>query len=159
MNTKTYDVIIEIPLNSRIKYEFDKEKNAVRVDRYLKTPLPYPFNYGYFPNTLAEDNDPLDAILLFNQELVPGCLIECEIVGGIEMIDNGEVDHKVFVFPKKKLNFPENNMYKNSQITESFSNEVRFFLENYKKLENKKVTLGKNLSKEEAIQLYEKCKL
>lgn len=155
----TYNILIEIPLNSRVKYEFNKKFNTIMVDRYLKTPLPYPFNYGYFPNTLAEDNDPLDAILLINQELVPGCLIECEIVGGIEMIDNGEIDHKIFVFPKKELNFPENNMYKDGKITKSFYEEIRFFLENYKKMENKKVSLGKMISKEEAIELYNKFKL
>lgn len=157
--TKTFDVIIEIPLNSRVKYEFDKEKNKVRVDRYLKTPIPYPFNYGYFPNTLAEDNDPLDAILLIDQELYPGSIIECEIVGGIEMVDGGENDHKIFVFPKKKLNFNENNMIKDGKITHFFEQEVRFFLENYKTLENKTVSLGKLLSKEEAEKLYEKSKL
>ena len=154
----TFDVIIEIPLGSRIKYEFDKKNNLVRVDRYLKTPIPYPFNYGYFPNTLAEDNDPLDAILLIHQPLVPGCIIECEIVGGIEMIDNDEIDHKIFVIPAKNLHF-ENKTCINGKITESFEREVRFFLENYKSLENKKVTLGKTLSQKEAIELYYKTKL
>ena len=67
----------------------------------IKTPLPYPFNYGYFPNTLGEDGEPLDAILLTNHSLVPGCIIECSIIGAIEMIDNGEVDTKILVIPKK----------------------------------------------------------
>lgn len=148
-----YDVIIEIPLGSRIKYEFDKQYNMVRVDRYLKTPIPYPFNYGYFPNTLAEDNDPLDAILFINESLIPGCIIDCEIIGGIEMEDNGEIDHKIFVVPSWSLNFYH------KELSNEFEKEIRFFLENYKKLENKNVILGKILSKDESIQLYNKSKL
>lgn len=153
MSKNLYNVIIEIPLGSRIKYEFDKDFNMVRVDRYLLTPTPYPFNYGYFPNTLAEDNDPLDAILLINEPLIPGCIIECEIIGGIEMIDNNEIDHKIFVVPGNKLNFIH------KKLTNEFEKEIRFFLENYKKLENKNVILGKLLSKEESIEIYNKSKL
>lgn len=156
---KTFDVIIEIPLGSRIKYEIDKKSNMVRVDRYLKTPIPYPFNYGFFPNTLAEDNDPLDAILLINESLVPGCIIECEIIGGIEMIDSGEIDHKIFVIPKKSFNFSNDNMVFNDTITNEFEKTVRYFLENYKSLENKKVTLGNVLTRNEALQLYYKTKI
>lgn len=153
MSKNLYDVIIEIPLGSRIKYEYDKEYNMIRVDRYLLTPTSYPFNYGYFPNTLAEDNDPLDAILLINEPLIPGCIIECDIIGGIEMIDNNEIDHKIFVVPGNKLNFIH------KKLTNEFEKEIRFFLENYKKLENKNVTLGKLLSKEESIEIYNKSKL
>lgn len=151
------DIIIEIPKGSRIKYEFDKNNGLVRVDRYLKTPIPYPFNYGYFPNTHAEDNDPLDAILLINQPLAPGCVIKCKIIGGIEMIDSGEKDHKLLVIPEPKLNFPDNEMYQNNKITKHFEDEIRYFLQNYKSLENKKVTLGKTMDEKEALELYYKC--
>ena len=156
---ETFDVIIEIPLGSRIKYEIDKKTNLVRVDRYLKTPIPYPFNYGYFPNTLAEDNDPLDAILLIHEPLVPGCIIECVIIGGIEMIDSSEIDHKIFVIPKTSLNFDNNNMEIDGKITDTYEKEVRFFLENYKSLENKKVILGKSFTQKQAIELYYKTKI
>jgi inorganic pyrophosphatase len=150
------DVIIEIPIHSRIKYEFDKEANMIRVDRYIKTPLPYPFNYGYFPNTLGEDGDPLDAILLTNHALMPGCIIECSIVGAIEMIDSGEVDTKILVVPSKGLKFSECEMVRDGKITEEFEKEVRFFLEKYKTLDNKVVELGKTLSAEEAVEIYKK---
>jgi inorganic pyrophosphatase len=153
------DVIIEIPIHSRIKYEFDKEVNMIRVDRYVTTPLPYPFNYGYFPNTLGEDGDPLDAILLTNHSLVPGCIIECSIIGAIEMIDSGEVDTKILVVPSKGLKFSDCEMVQNRKITPEFEKEVRFFLENYKTLDNKVVDLGKTLSKEEAEDIYTKSKL
>ena len=153
------DVIIEIPIHSRIKYEFDKEANMIRVDRYIKTPLPYPFNYGYFPNTLGEDGDPLDAILLTNHALLPGCIIECSIIGAIEMIDNGEVDTKILVVPSNKLKFSECEMVHNNKITYEFEKEVRFFLENYKMFDNKVVELGKTLTKKEAEDIYTKSKL
>lgn len=125
------NIIIEIPLGSRIKYEMNKELNCIQVDRYINTPLPYPFNYGYFPNTLAEDNDPLDAILLIEEKIYPESLIECEIIGGIEMVDNNENDHKIFVKPLDKMNFPNTFMIENNQISKLFEKQVRFFLENY----------------------------
>jgi len=152
---KYYDVKIEIPIHSRIKYEMDKKTGEIRVDRYLKTPIPYPFNYGYFPNTLAKDNDPLDAILLISEPLVPGCIIECEIIGGIEMIDGNQEDHKIYVIPKKSMGFKCEHMVKNNIICSQFEKEIRFFLESYKTLENKTVKLGKSLTKEESIKIYQ----
>ncbi len=66
------DVIIEISKNSHIKYEYDKDRNIIRCDRILHTPMKYPFNYGFIPNTLSEDGDPLDVVVLMDDELVPG---------------------------------------------------------------------------------------
>ena len=75
------DSIIEIPRNSRVKYEIDKTTNLVRVDRILSTPMVYPFNYGFIPNTLSSDGDPLDVILLIEDALVPGCIIQIDMIG------------------------------------------------------------------------------
>ena len=136
-----------------------KNTNKIRVDRYLQTPIPYPFNYGYFPNTLAKDGNPLDAILLISEPLLPGCIIECEIIGGIEMIDGNEEDHKIFVIPKQKMGFKTNNMVKNNQICLNYLEEIKFFLQNYKKLENKNIILGKKLSKEESIKLFKNSQI
>lgn len=152
------DVIIEIPKNSRLKYEKDEKLNKIRCDRYLKTPFVYPFNYGYIPNTLGPDNDPLDVFVLSQDPLFPSCVINCQIIGVIEMIDDGEKDDKLIAIPSPELNFP-NLYFINNEISKDAINDIRFFLKNYKSLENKKVELGKILNSVEAnklIKLYSK---
>ena len=149
------DVIIEIPKNSRIKYEKDEKYNKIRCDRYLKTPFVYPFNYGYIPNTLGPDNDPLDVFVLTPDALFPNCIIKCKVIGGISMIDNGEQDDKIIAIPSPELNFP-NLYFNNNEINKDVINDIRFFLNNYKFYENKKVELGKFLSIEEVEELIKK---
>lgn len=149
------DVIIEIPKNSRIKYEKDEKYNKIRCDRYLKTPFVYPFNYGYIPNTLGPDNDPLDVFVLTPDALLPNCIIKCKVIGGISMIDNGEQDDKIIAIPSPELNFP-NLYFNNNEINKDVINDIRFFLNNYKFYENKKVELGKFLSIEEVEELIKK---
>ena len=87
------DVFIEISKNSHIKYEYDKEKKALICDRILHTPFTYSFNYGFVPDTLSEDNDPLDVIVLINEELIPGSYIKCKILGYLETKDDEEKDN------------------------------------------------------------------
>ena len=101
------DIIIEIPKNSRIKYEKDELTGKIRCDRYLRTPFNYPYNYGYIPNTLAPDNDPIDVFVLMDEPLYPGTIISVTILGAFKMIDNGESDDKMIAIPSEKLNFPE----------------------------------------------------
>ena len=149
------DVIIEIPKNSRIKYEKDEKYNKIRCDRYLKTPFAYPYNYGYIPNTLGPDNDPLDVFVLTPDALLPNCIIKCKVIGGISMIDNGEQDDKIIAIPSPELNFP-NLYFNNNEINKDAINDIRFFLNNYKFYENKKVELGKFLSIEEVEELIKK---
>jgi inorganic pyrophosphatase len=97
------DVVIEISKNSHIKYEYDKEKNMIRCDRILHTPMKYPFNYGFIPNTLSEDGDPLDVVVLMDDKLVPGCIIRCTILGYLETKDDAGNDPKLIVCPIKKV--------------------------------------------------------
>lgn len=156
------DVIIEIPKNSRLKYEKDELTGLIRCDRYLKTPFNYPFNYGYIPNTLAPDNDPIDVFVLTDEPLYPGSIIKVEILGGFEMIDNGEKDDKFIAIPSKKLNFPdkftivENNIKKTKK---EYLEEIKFFLENYKKLENKHVEVNDFFDCKKALDFYYECKI
>ena len=147
------DVIIEIPKNSRIKYEKDEVTGKIRCDRYLKTPFNYPYNYGYVPNTLAPDGDPLDVFVLMDDSLYPNTLISVELLGVIKMIDNDEEDDKLIAIPSKDLNFPLKFTNSNNEIHSNYLDEIKFFLKNYKKLENKNVKITNYFNKEEAIKL------
>lgn len=97
------DVIIEIAKGGHIKYEYDKEKNMLVCDRILHTPMKYPFNYGFIPNTLSEDGDPLDVVVLMDDELVPGCMIRCKIIGYLDTKDDAGNDPKIIVCPIGKV--------------------------------------------------------
>ena len=90
-------VFIEIAKNTNIKYEYDKELNAIICDRILYTPFSFPFNYGFIPNTLSGDGDPLDALVYMEQPLVPGCYIKCRIIGCLETVDENGEDAKLIV--------------------------------------------------------------
>lgn len=97
------DVIIEISKSGHIKYEYDKERNMIRCDRILHTPMKYPFNYGFIPNTLSEDGDPLDVVVLMDDKLVPGCMIKCKILGYLDTKDDAGNDPKLIVCPIEKV--------------------------------------------------------
>ena len=97
------DVFIEISKNSHIKYEYDHNKKALRCDRLLHTPLKYIFNYGFIPNTLSGDGDPLDVIVLMEDELIPGCYIKCKILGCLDTSDDEGHDPKIIACPIDKI--------------------------------------------------------
>jgi inorganic pyrophosphatase len=127
------DVIIEISKGGHIKYEYNKERNVLVCDRILHTPMKYPFNYGFIPNTLSEDEDPLDVIVLMDDELVPGCMVECKILGYIETRDEEGNDPKIIVCPVEKVDpmwknvnslFDDATYQENSTISEEEENIV-----------------------------------
>jgi len=97
------DVIIEIAKSGHIKYEYDKKRNMIMCDRILHTPMKYPFNYGFIPNTLSEDGDPLDVVVLMDDKLIPGCVIKCKILGYLETKDDEGNDPKLIVCPVEKV--------------------------------------------------------
>jgi inorganic pyrophosphatase len=97
------DVFIEISKSGHIKYEYDKEINMMRCDRILHTPMKYPFNYGFIPNTLSEDGDPLDVVVLMDDKLIPGSMIRCKILGYLETSDDEGNDPKMIVCPIAKI--------------------------------------------------------
>jgi inorganic pyrophosphatase len=96
-------VYIEISKNTNIKYEFDKELNALICDRVLFTPFAFPFNYGFVPQTISGDGDPLDAIVIMDKPLVPGCYIKCKIIGCLETEDEKGDDKKMILTPIEKV--------------------------------------------------------
>ena len=99
--TSIVDVIIEIPYNSHIKYEYDEKINKIRCDRILNTSMNYPGNYGYIPNTLSGDGDPLDILMVCDYQLLPGIVIKSKIIGVLLTEDEKGADEKLLVVPYK----------------------------------------------------------
>lgn len=129
-------VMIEIPKGSRNKYEYDKEKKALRFDRMLFSAVHYPSDYGFIPNTLALDGDPLDALVLVWEPTFPGCMIEARPVGLFKMWDEKGSDEKILCVP---LNDPFWNYIKKlSDVPQHLLKEIAHFFEVYKDLEKKK---------------------
>ena len=155
MSEYIIEVFIEIAKNGHIKYEYDKEKKALICDRVLHTPFKYHFNYGFVPNTLSEDGDPIDVVVLMDDDLIPGCYIKCKIIGFLETSDDEGNDPKLIVFPIKKV-APGYELYKDiTDISEITRSKIKYFFAHYKDLENKDVTIGNFKGKEEAIRVYE----
>ncbi len=152
------DVLIEISKGSNVKYELDKEKNRIRVDRFLYTAMYYPFNYGFIEETLADDGDPVDVLILSYESILPGSLIRVKPIGVLEMEDEAGKDEKVIAVPKEKID-PFWGMYNDiSEIPENYKNQIKHFFENYKTLEpGKWVKIKDWLNKEEAEKLIEKA--
>ena len=148
------DVFIEIAKNSHIKYEYDKERKALICDRILHTPLNYQFNYGFIPNTLSEDGDPIDVVVIMDDELVPGCYINCKLIGVLETSDDAGNDPKLIMLPSYKID-PAYAAYNNiNEISKSTRDKIEYFFTHYKDLENKKVVVGDFKDKEEALKIY-----
>lgn len=129
-------VVIEIPANSSpIKYEIDKDSHAVFVDRFMATPMFYPANYGYIPNTLSEDGDPLDVLVVTPYPIIPGSVIRCRPVGILQMSDEAGQDAKLVAVPHQKLSALYNNVKEVDDLQPLLKEQIQHFFENYKDLE------------------------
>lgn len=135
------NAIIEIPKNRRSKFEVDKKTGLLKLDRYLYASSHYPGDYGFIPQTLAEDGDPLDVIVMVNEPTFPGCLIEARPLGLFRMTDNGDNDFKVLAVPSGDPMFAEyDNLWR---VPPHFLREVEHFFATYKQLEGGEVkTMG-----------------
>lgn len=129
------NVVIEIPQGSNIKYELDKDSGAIVVDRFLFTPMFYPLNYGFIPNTLSEDGDPTDVLVLSRQAVVPGAVIRARPVGVLLMEDESGVDAKIVAVPHEKVDNAYQGMRDVQDLPESLRNQIKHFFEHYKDLE------------------------
>lgn len=122
--------LIEIPKGGKVKYEHDKETGRLMVDRVLPYSMVYPQNYGYIPNTLAEDGDPVDIFVVMAETLLPGCLVHVIPIGLITMVDKGEVDHKVIAVCKSDPLYQHVNSL--DDLPKHQVEEIVHFLQNYK---------------------------
>lgn len=148
------DVFIEISKGSNIKYEFDKEKNALVCDRVLLTPFTYIFNYGFVPNTLSLDSDPIDAVVLLDESLVAGSYIKCKIIGCLETSDSEGIDPKLILCPIDKIYPKSKNINDLKDVSNVVLEQIKYFFTHYKDLENKKVEIGDFVSKDLAIKIF-----
>jgi inorganic pyrophosphatase len=135
-----FDVTIEIPKGQRNKYEVDHESGRIRLDRMLFTATRYPADYGFIDNTLGEDGDPLDALVLLEEPTFPGCLVRCRAIGMFRMRDEAGGDDKVLCVP---ANDPRlENMQDLTDVSEFYRLEIQHFFETYKDLEPGKSVEG-----------------
>ena len=131
------NVLIEIPGGSKNKYEFDKDLQAFALDRVLYSSVRYPYDYGFVPNTLADDGDPLDGMVIMDEPTFPGCVIAARPIGMLEMIDGGDRDEKILCVPDKDPRYAHVKSLKD--VAPHRLEEIAEFFRSYKNLE-KKVT-------------------
>lgn len=130
------NVIIEIPAFSEpVKYEFDKENNLLTVDRFMGTAMQYPANYGFVPNTLSEDDDPVDVLVITPIPLRHGSVIRCRPVGMLKMTDESGIDAKILAVPVSKLTKAYDHIHTIDDVETQLKKQIEHFFEHYKDLE------------------------
>ncbi|HLB92469.1 MAG TPA: inorganic diphosphatase, partial [Terriglobales bacterium] len=134
---KEFDAVIEIPTGSSVKYELDKTSGLIKLDRILYSAVYYPANYGFIPQTLAEDDDPIDVLVLCQEPVVPLTIIHARAIGLMTMIDSGKKDHKIIAIATED---PEFNAYREAaEMPPHRLIMLRRFFQDYKQLEGKSV--------------------
>ena len=129
------NVFIEIPAGVSVKYEIDKDSGIIFVDRFLYTEMEYPFNYGFIPNTLADDGDPVDVLVLSSKPVVPGVVIPSRPIGMLEMEDEAGIDNKVIAVPMGKIDLRFKDYNDVLDIPKDIKEKIKYFFETYKKTE------------------------
>jgi len=147
------NALIEITQGSRTKYEIDKETGLLKLDRVIYSSFHYPVNYGFIPQTLGEDGDPLDILVLCSQPIQPLCLVQATVIGNMQMIDSGEKDDKIIAVATKDPSV--NHISSIGEMPPHFINELRNYFEQYKVLENKQVQIEEFQTKEIAYRIIE----
>jgi inorganic pyrophosphatase len=150
------EVVVEIPKGSRNKYELDKERGVIRYDRMLFSSVHYPSDYGFIPETLAEDGDPLDALVLLTEPTFPGCHIMAKPIGLFKMWDEKGEDYKILAVP---LGDPQwNHLEDLSDAPPHLLLEIEHFFQIYKELEGKKTGVEGWEDKKAALKVLKKAK-
>lgn len=136
---ESFNVIIEIPMNADpIKYEVDKESGAIFVDRFMGTAMHYPCNYGYINNTIADDGDPVDVLVITPFPLFPGVVVSCRAIGVLQMDDEAGGDAKLLAVPEDKILPIYNKVQKPEDLHPLVLDQIQHFFEHYKDLEKGK---------------------
>lgn len=133
-----YDALIEISKDSNIKYEYDKGSKTLRCDRFLHTSMAYPANYGYIPNTLSDDGDPIDILVICDYKIIPNCLIKVKIIGVLEMKDEKGFDEKLIAVPCQKIDPTSKYINDIEDLPKSLLDKIHHFFKHYKDTEGDK---------------------
>jgi inorganic pyrophosphatase len=145
--------LVEIPKGSRNKYEYDHEHHVIKLDRFLFSSMVYPTDYGFIPDTLGLDGDPLDAMVCVSEPTFPGCMIEVKPIALFRMEDDKGIDDKVLCVP---LNDPSwNTLEELDDISKQLRDEIAHFFSVYKDLEQKKVKVDGWYPREDALEEIE----
>ena len=145
--------IVEIPKGSRNKYEFDHETHAIKLDRFLFSSVVYPTDYGFFPDTLGQDGDPLDAMICVSEATFPGCVIEVKAIALFRMEDDAGIDDKVLCVPVQDPGW--NTLEVLEDLPKQLRDEIAHFFSIYKDLEQKAVMVDGWYPREEALEEIE----
>jgi inorganic pyrophosphatase len=145
--------IVEIPKGSRNKYEWDKDLDAIKLDRFLFSSMVYPTDYGFIPDTCGLDGDPLDAMVCVSEPTFPGCVIPVKPIALFKMKDDQGVDDKILCVPLQDPAW--NGLEELDDLPKPLRNEITHFFSVYKDLEQKKVTVDGWYSREDAIEEIE----
>ena len=146
-----YSIYVEIEKHSNLKYEFNKKTNTLELDRILSYPYFYPYAYGFFKETVGNDNDELDALLITNNDYKRDTVVDCKIVGGLIMEDEHGMDEKIFVIPLDDYMYLE---AKDDELNEIHDN-ISWFFSNYKNKDKDKWSkVHRLMTCQEAVDLY-----
>ncbi len=150
--------LIEIPYGSNIKYELDKESGAIWVDRVMYSAMYYPANYGFVPNTLAADGDPVDILVLTDYAVAPGSVIKSRLIGVLVMEDEKGMDEKLIAVPVSKVDPTYDDIKSIEDLPKHTLDKIKNFFETYKMLEpNKWVKVKEYKGLEEATKILEEA--
>ena len=147
--------VIEIPKASKCKYELDKQTGLLKLDRILYTSTHYPANYGFIPRTYADDNDPLDVLVLCSEPVYPLTLIRVYPIGVMRMIDDGKMDDKIIAVPFSDPTYL--GIKSIDELPAHIFDEIMHFFTVYKQLENKQTAVKELLSSKEACDIIAEC--
>lgn len=145
------NALIEIPQGSKSKYEIDKKTGLLKLDRIIYSSFHYPVNYGFIPQTLGKDGDPLDILVMCSESIQPLCLVEAFVIGNMQMIDTGLIDDKIIAVAVRD---PGVNYISNlDEVPQHIFKVLKNYFEQYKVLENKKVEINDFQDKEKAFEI------
>lgn len=151
-----FNVIIEISQGSQDKYEYDEELDVIKLDRVLYSAQRFPANYGFIPETRADDGDHTDVLLFSTNPILPGAVVEARAIGFMNMDDGGETDNKILAVPTEDPRFEHVKSFK--EISEHSPREIKNFFETYKMLQNKQVTVGEFEGADKALAFIEQTR-
>jgi inorganic pyrophosphatase len=156
MHDDVIETLIEIPVGSRNKYEYDERRQSIRLDRVLYASVHYPTDYGIIPETLASDGDPLDVLVLAEEPVFPGCLVDARVLGVMHMRDTGRDDYKIVAVEHGDPRL--SGIHDLSDVVPHRLKEIETFFNTYKDLEGKETEIVGWSGREEALRIIAECR-